>query len=218
MSVYRFVGQDGHVLDPMALFYPKDRPIAGAVLKHGQPVTVFAAHPSGSLMVNGHTITYRPHDPLPYLVVKGGGLPTSTAATCFECFETLLDRICAPSPEARQDPLHESQSDPCPAEKAPLAKAVTDETLQSMLGTADASFIRQVRRYSLEYFESFTDFLAAMKQEKPSMDGFNAFVLWAVALLAEMRAVNEKLACELDGYRLLITDPQLHQQLHHEKE
>jgi hypothetical protein len=219
MSIYRFVGQNGHPLDPLALFNAKDQPITGAILKRGQAVIAFTAHPSGALIINGHKITYRSEDPFPYLLHEGNkGSPSPGQVTYFECLEVLLDRICNPLPEAHQKPLNASAPDPSPTPKGFFKKQVADEVLQSMLGTADAPFIRQVQRYSLEYFESFTSFLSAMKREKPSMDGFNAFVLWAVALLAEMRAVNEKLACELDGYRLLITNPEFHQHLHREKD
>jgi hypothetical protein len=218
MSAYRFVGQNGQVLDPLALFTAKDLPIIGAIFKRGRTLAAFTVDPSGALLVNGHKITYRPKEPLPYLLYDGNESLSAGQATGFEYLEALLDRICIPSTEALRSLSRESATDPLPAAKGLLEKQVADEPLQSMLGTADAPFIRQVQHYSLEYFESFTSFLAAMKKEKPAMDGFNAFVLWAVALLAEMRAVNEKLACELDGYRLLITNPEFHQHLHGKKE
>lgn len=214
MSVYLFVNQDGHVLDALTLFNFKDQPITGAILKRGKTIMAFTANPSGSLTIDGHKITYRPKDLRPYHLDESIGSPSSGSAACFECLEALLDRICSPLLEACPNPFYESFSDPRPTATDDIAKHASDEALQSMLGTADPAFIRQVQRYSMEYFDSFTTFLSAMKQEKPTMDGFNAFVLWAVALLAEMRAVNEKLACELDGYRLLLTNPQLHQHLH----
>jgi hypothetical protein len=217
MSTYQFFGQNGQIYDPLALFSAKARPVSGAVLKDGKAIIGFTADASGCLLIDGQQIIYRPEAPHPYRLHRGDSLTPAGQGIGFECLEALLDRICRPLPAANPPPPRSSAADPPATAEGSGDEALAEEGLQSMIGPADAGFVRQVQRYSREYFDSFTAFLAAMKQETPGMDGFNAFVLWAVALLAEMRAVNEKLACELDGCRLMLTNPQFHRQLHRAK-